>query len=60
MPKIVSLKDNNSVIKYPATISDAVIDLGTGKKLSDIIDSLFDYLYFEAVQDSNISFTKAS
>ena len=60
MPKIVSLKDNNSIIKYPATISDAVIDLGTGKKLSDIIDSLFDYLYFEAVQDSNISFTKAS
>ena len=60
MPKIVSLKDNNSTIKYPITVSDAIVDLASGKKLSEIIDSLFDYLYFEAIESSTIGFTKAT
>jgi len=60
MPKIVSLKDNNSIIKYPITVSDAIVDLASGKKLNEIIDSLFDYLYFEAIESSTIGFTKAT
>lgn len=58
MPKIVSLNSNNQV-KYPATITDAVIDLNSGKPLSELlngVDYSKQYLTFTILQEGTVVF----